>query len=63
LTLLSGVLGAVLPTVVAGKAVTIQVIEGGFTLGLGAAGGWTMVKRLLWPPDKKVPTPNGKVTP
>lgn len=52
LVLASGIGGAALLAVVAGKAITLQLLVGGLTAGVTAAGGWTVVKRLIIPPDK-----------
>ena len=53
LTLASGVAGGIAWALNKGGAVDARVLYDGITVGLTAAGGYTVVKRILWPSDAK----------
>lgn len=51
LALVLGVLGALGTALAAGAPVGLGLVVNGVSLGLTAAGGWVVVRRLLWPKD------------
>jgi hypothetical protein len=52
LALLSGASSAWLTAIMAGRAVSLQLILGGLGTGVAAAGGVNIIKRILFPPDQ-----------
>lgn len=48
LALLGGVVTALAQAIVAGGEINVTLLVNGVVLGITAAGGWTLVRRLIW---------------
>ena len=56
LVVFNGVAGTLAALLLSDAAITTQALVDGVTLGLESAGGFTVVKRIIWPKDT-TPTP------
>lgn len=50
-----GIAGSFITTLAAGAPITPQLILDGLMIGATAAGGWTVVKKIIWPADAPAP--------
>ena len=59
LALIGGVVTALAQIVLSGQSLDVNILINGIVLGVTAAGGWTLVRRLIWgdAPPPAYPTP------
>jgi len=59
LALIGGVVTALAQIVLSGQSLDLNILINGIVLGVTAAGGWTLVRRLVWgdSPPPAYPTP------
>lgn len=63
LAVCTGISGAVSNALMAGQPVTLSVLMDGLGLGITAAGGWSVAKRIIAPPDKQEEAAANEATP
>jgi hypothetical protein len=61
--LLGGVVTALAGLLIGGGPVNVGVLINGIVLGIGAAGGWNVLRRLIWSDAAPVAYPNGGSAP
>lgn len=60
LAVLGGLAGALSNAILGGVPITLNIMLDGLGMGVTAAGGWNVTRRLLWPPDKAEGAPEAK---